>query len=83
MNPGCKKCLYKKSLPLSSASASMTASIGGGSTAFARNGPIGPSRSNLIDSARAWRGVRKISGVVCWSSLGNIGGGSYIYNIVQ
>ena len=55
--------------PLSVASASITASMGGGSTALARKGPMGPSLSSLMDKASSWSGVRKISGVVCWSSL--------------
>ena len=65
----CKQTFVWVSLPLSNASASITASIGGGSTALARKGPMGPSRSNLIESANSCRGVRKISGVVCWSNL--------------
>ena len=56
-------------IPLSSASASMTASIGGGSTALARNGAIGPSLSNLMASASSCSGVLYISGVVCCSNL--------------
>ena len=42
---------------------------------------MGPSRSSLIDSARACRGVRKISGVVCWSSLWSIDAEGYIIYI--
>ena len=52
-------------IPLRTASASITASTGGGSTAFARNGPIPPSLSNLMDRASSCSGVRNISGVVC------------------
>ena len=55
--------------PLSRASASMTASTGGGSTAFIINWPIGPSLSSLIDRHSSCSGVRNISGVVCCSSL--------------
>ena len=53
------------------ASASTTASIGGGSTALDRKPAMGPRRSSLMDSASSWSGVRKISGVVCCSSLRN------------
>ena len=52
-------------IPLRTASASITASTGGGSTAFARKGPIPPSLSNLMDRASSCSGVRNISGVVC------------------
>ena len=55
--------------PLRTASASMTASIGGGSTALARNGPIPPNLSDLMLSASSCRGVLNISGVECSSSL--------------
>ena len=57
------------SQPLRRASASITASTGGGSTAFIMNCPIGPSRNSFIDKHNSWRGVRNISGVVCCSSL--------------
>ena len=59
----------KETRPRSRASASMTASTGGGSTAFIMNWPIGPSLSSLIDKHNSCSGVRNISGVVCCSSL--------------
>ena len=55
--------------PLSTASASMTASIGGGSTALARNGPISPNFRDLILRANSCSGVRNISAVECSSNL--------------
>lgn len=55
--------------PRRRASASMTASTGGGSMAFIMNWPIGPSLNNFIDRHSSCRGVRNISGVVCCSSL--------------
>lgn len=68
-----RSCLVegkKRSWPRSIASASMTASKGGGSMAFCRKAPTWPSLNSLMDRASSWSGVRKISGVVCCSSLG-------------
>lgn len=55
--------------PRNMTSASMTASIGGDSTALLRNWSMAPSRRSLINNETSCKGVLNISGVMCSSSF--------------
>lgn len=61
--------MFVRNVPRNITSASITASIGGGSIAFDKNFPILPNLNNLMLNASSCNGVLNISGVICSSIL--------------